>query len=192
MSPLQELATLVLEIENNRRNTHHLGASISYASLFAKVYEGDGYARYTAPISLRTALTSTFCVEFKNEMVRDWAINTKFVTVFHRRYYFEKWNQATTAFRQCTNCWAVGHMRPECRKVRPTCELCALSHARLDHLCPTEGCGARGIQCEHIALRCANCGGPHKASNKPCVGRVVVQLAGPAAVAKAREAEKLT
>ncbi|KDQ11885.1 hypothetical protein BOTBODRAFT_176885 [Botryobasidium botryosum FD-172 SS1] len=67
-----------------------LNAIVTDLGISASVVDHDKSRWLMSKESLRTALTSMFCVEFKNKMVRDWAINTKFVTVFHRRYYFEK------------------------------------------------------------------------------------------------------
>ncbi|KDQ05609.1 hypothetical protein BOTBODRAFT_182387 [Botryobasidium botryosum FD-172 SS1] len=148
-------------------------------------------SRWLIPAERRDeAITGTFCVEVKSEMVRDMIVNAKFVTVHGTRYWVNKWNEEKTAFRQCTRCYGIGHMQADCKSARPVCALCGRAHYRFDHVCPTAGCGVRGRACEHVKPKCINCGGPHSADNQRCVSNIVIQLAGPKAVSEAREALK--
>lgn len=48
------------------------------------------------------------------------------------------------------------------------CFVCAGKHEGAKHQCTAEGCGKRAEPCEHHAIRCANCAGPHMATSRRC------------------------
>ena len=67
---------------------------------------------------------------------------------------------------QCTNCLGFGHAWQRC-SASAKCNLCGLSHATRDHTCP-QCPSKRGKPCTHYNTACANCDGPHKASDPQC------------------------
>jgi hypothetical protein len=66
---------------------------------------------------------------------------------------------------QCMKCQGFGHHWQRCDRV-PACRLCAQEHETKDHKCDT--CPTRGKKCSHTTLCCANCEGPHTASDPGC------------------------
>ena len=71
---------------------------------------------------------------------------------------------------QCTNCQVLGHPKEFCN-ANPICVVCAGDHLTKDHQCPTNTCKG-GYLCLHQPLKCSNCQGPHRASNRNCPVRV--------------------
>ncbi|KAI0702176.1 hypothetical protein C8Q76DRAFT_595714, partial [Earliella scabrosa] len=70
---------------------------------------------------------------------------------------------------QCTKCFVFGHAEPECSSKHYVCEVCARDHHATQHREMSECCrdAPADQDCPH--LRCANCGGPHVATDTECV-----------------------
>lgn len=66
---------------------------------------------------------------------------------------------------QCPNCQGYGHLPNRCRQ-KLACSLCAESHNTQIHACSL--CKAKGTSCKHLVPKCANCQGPHKATDPCC------------------------
>ena len=68
---------------------------------------------------------------------------------------------------QCSNCHGFGHHSNKCTNAA-SCRWCALTHPTGGHTCPTATCRVRGRPCDHSALKCVNCNGPHDAHSTSC------------------------
>ena len=65
---------------------------------------------------------------------------------------------------QCPKCLTFGHLPNRC--TRPTrCKYCAQTHDSKEHACAD--CGKK-TECEHMQIKCANCGKAHLATAKHC------------------------
>jgi len=91
------------------------------------------------------------------------------VVMYGRLASFSRY-QDTKPIRQCTNCWAYGHIK--CNK-DPKCRICAGNHTEDDHACiecpPSED---NQKNCNHLLNKCANCAGSHPADNTKCPTRI--------------------
>ncbi|KZV99431.1 hypothetical protein EXIGLDRAFT_762723 [Exidia glandulosa HHB12029] len=83
--------------------------------------------------------------------------------------------------RICTTCWnpAARHSARD-HKCTPHCRLCAGPHKEADHVCITCRDKHRTLNlppitspvpCEHVGLKCCNCGRPHYADDHRCEAR---------------------
>lgn len=66
---------------------------------------------------------------------------------------------------QCDKCQKYGHTKFRCKN-NFICAICAGSHDSDAHFCVN--CHTKK-PCEHIAIKCANCGLSHMANNQNCV-----------------------
>ena len=67
---------------------------------------------------------------------------------------------------QCNICQGFGHHWRRC-KATPICGFCAESHKTREHEC--KKCPEKkGRKCGHTKVKCANCNGPHQASDSEC------------------------
>lgn len=71
---------------------------------------------------------------------------------------------------QCLNCQAFGHPKEFCT-AGPRCVVCSENHQTTDHKCNEQSCKG-GYRCLHIDLKCVNCQGPHRASNRNCPEKI--------------------
>jgi len=71
---------------------------------------------------------------------------------------------------QCSNCHGFAHYSNRCNNLASCC-WCAHPHPTGVHTCPTTTCHIPGRPCSHIALKCVNCVGPHKAHTMSCPSR---------------------
>jgi len=87
------------------------------------------------------------------------------VVMYGRLASFSHYQDAKPV-KQCSICWAYGHIK--CNK-DPKCRTCAGSHAEENHAClecPTSEDNRKN--CNHLPNKCANCAGPHPADNMKC------------------------
>jgi hypothetical protein len=75
-----------------------------------------------------------------------------------------------SAQTQCLNCQGFGHPKEFCN-TNPVCAVCAGDHLTSKHECPQKSCQG-GYRCMHSTMKCANCKGPHRASNRNFPERV--------------------
>ncbi|KAL1671527.1 hypothetical protein EV122DRAFT_226420 [Schizophyllum commune] len=72
----------------------------------------------------------------------------------------------------CHHCQEPGHLAQACpHRHDPNarkCPRCAQPHTPRECKCPNTPACADMRRCSHIAVRCANCGGAHKALDKRC------------------------
>lgn len=80
---------------------------------------------------------------------------------------------------QCDRCQSLDHKTVNCKAPLPRCRVCAEQHPTKEHpACRTcaevthdddaDGGQQTRPRCTHQQHRCANCGGPHAASNRDC------------------------
>ena len=91
------------------------------------------------------------------------------VIMYGRLVSFSQY-QDTKPTKQCTTCWAYGHLK--CSK-EPKCRACAGNHTEDDHAClecpsTEDNCKT----CNHLPTKCANCAGPHTADDTKCPTRI--------------------
>ena len=72
---------------------------------------------------------------------------------------------STSPSTQCQKCQGFGHLENHCKKGL-FCRLCGEKHATQQHYC--NSCQAKGVRCQHLAPKCANCSEPHTADTKSC------------------------
>lgn len=111
---------------------------------------------------------------------RDYLIQQGKVGLFNRVAYTAKY-QRRERVEQCSNCHGYGHSG-RCPVKHPVCRLCGDPHKTEDHSkcnwckgqpAPDPASPAAKQQlCQHQHLRCANCNGPHAATNKLCPARL--------------------
>ena len=78
----------------------------------------------------------------------------------------------------CLQCGVWGHVTPHCEAKDPKCAICMKEHATRDHWYSVEGCQVgRGHMCPHTMVKCANCGGPHRARADACMAKKIAQHA---------------
>ena len=63
--------------------------------------------------------------------------------------------------RRCTKCQTFGHVQAICRATDSKCAFCASAHA-------SDICYTKITKGESVSIKCANCGGPHKATAHHC------------------------
>ena len=69
----------------------------------------------------------------------------------------------------CGHCCEWGYIEPQCPRAVARCGWCAEGHKTKEHRCPVEGYRAKkGHWCQHTAVKCANCRGPHFAQANVC------------------------
>ena len=94
------------------------------------------------------------------------------VVMYGRLATFSRY-QDTKPIKQCTTCWAYGHLK--CSK-GPKCRTCAGNHKEGDHTCvecPLES-GDNRTQCTHLPNKCTNCSGQHPADDTKCPTRIAL------------------
>lgn len=66
---------------------------------------------------------------------------------------------------QCTKCQRHGHKWQQCPTTKDSGAICAKDHTTNIHFCAD--CSSKNI-CAHIAAKCINCEGEHKATERTC------------------------
>jgi hypothetical protein len=74
---------------------------------------------------------------------------------------------------QCSNCQGLGHPKDFCKARTARCAVCAANHLTSEHPCSSAGCKG-GYPCLHQSLKCANCQGPHRSTDRNCPEKVKV------------------
>ena len=123
----------------------------------------------TRPDKLREKSHSSIVLTTSSQEDVDLLIrHVRRVVMYGRLASFSRY-QDTKPLKQCTTCWAYGHLK--CHK-EPKCRTCAGSHAEDDHTClecPSSEDNRR--TCNHLPNKCANCAGPHPADDTKCPTR---------------------
>jgi hypothetical protein len=73
-----------------------------------------------------------------------------------------------SSIEQCIKCQGFNHSIKACKKAY-ACSFCGKDHPTRLHTCLE--CKTRGNSCVHTVIRCSNCLGPHKATDKTCPKR---------------------
>ena len=93
------------------------------------------------------------------------------VVMYGRLATFSRY-QDTKPIKQCTTCWAYGHLK--CNK-GPKCRTCAGDHKESDHTCSECPDSEDTItQCAHLPIKCTNCNGQHPADDTKCPMRITL------------------
>ena len=66
---------------------------------------------------------------------------------------------------QCTRCQKYGHNPASC-KGQEKCRFCGQNHNSKQHYCKI--CETKGVACQHLDVKCANCNEGHVAFDKNC------------------------
>src|SRR6266480_1031827 len=70
----------------------------------------------------------------------------------------------------CPRCCGIGHYSYKaCGNRPPLCYICAGPHEGIEHSCAVTTCQVKpGNQCQHMPVKCGNCGGKHIATARNC------------------------
>lgn len=110
---------------------------------------------------------STLVLTVKTKRAAD-AILAKGLSIGGRRHEAERfWERGEG--RMCMQCCGGDHFG-KCAETAK-CYICAGEHEGAKHQCAVEGCNKKAEPCEHHAVKCANCGGPHVATSRKCPER---------------------
>ena len=126
----------------------------------------------TRPETLREkSHSSTILTVSSEEDVELLMRHIRRVVMYGRLASFSRY-QDTKPIKQCTNCWAYGHLK--CHK-DPKCRTCAGDHKESDHACPEcPQSEDNRTQCAHMPNKCSNCKGQHSADDTKCPTRVAL------------------
>ena len=113
--------------------------------------------------ALASASLVSICVCVSSEALANQLVKKGVLIDCQRRKAERYWTARLSD--QCRSCHGFGHHWKRCN-TSPRCHLCG-KHKTGEHacpLCPT----SRGKRCPHPILRCANCEGDHRASDRTC------------------------
>lgn len=69
--------------------------------------------------------------------------------------------------KQCKQCWKYDQYQQTCKQENPICQLCSGSHHEQSHKC--KQCDK--CDCQHMPLKCINCGEAHLSNYSQCNAR---------------------
>lgn len=98
-----------------------------------------------------------YVVYFDKQSITINELREKHYVIDYVKVRWERQRVTSSRITQCYNCQLYGHGASKC-KVKTFCAICAENHKTSD--------------CKASTIKCANCGGTHKASSNECPSRV--------------------
>lgn len=98
-----------------------------------------------------------YVVYFVRQSITINELREKHYVIDYVKVRWERQRLTSSRITQCYNCQLYGHGASNC-KVKAFCAICAENHKTSD--------------CKSLTIKCANCGGDHKASSNECPSRV--------------------
>lgn len=71
--------------------------------------------------------------------------------------------------KQCKTCWCYDHYQQTCKQENPICRLCSGQHHERSHKCKL----CDKCDCQHLPLKCNNCGEAHPSDYSQCNARQI-------------------